>query len=172
MEAFNKLSLAIDSLIRKLVVLVMVFMVCTVLLDVLARNSAIRVRGLDELARFSLVWLVFLVTAVGARYGDLIGMESLFNALPARVRKVLWVVRRVLFLVFLALFGWFALGLVQFQAARTSPNLHIPLWFVYAPIFLGTLLMFVSLVADMGVRFARGTIDADSDMQPGDTSWN
>lgn len=174
MESFNKLSLTVDSVLRKLVILVMVFMVGTVLLDVIARNTAIRVRGLDELARFSLVWLVFLITAVGARYGDLIGMESLFNALPKGVRKVLWVVRRMLFLVFLGFFGWYGLGLVQLmiQTGRTSPSLHIPLWFVYAPIFVGTVLMFLSLVADMGVRMRRGTIDADTDMQARDTSWN
>lgn len=174
MEGFNKAVLVIEGLTRKLVIAIMVVMVSTVLLDVLARNTALRVRGLDEVARYSLVWLVFLITAVGARYGDLIGMTSLADALPGRLRKAVWVVRRLLFLTFLAFFGWYALGLVQMmiKTGRASANLHIPLWFVYAPIFIGTALMALSLLADLLVRFKHGTIAEADDAAGGDRSWN
>lgn len=174
MEALNKAVLLIESLTRKIVILIMVLMVVTVLLDVIARNTSIRVRGLDEIARFSLVWIIFLVTAIGARYGDLIGMDSLSEVLPKGARKVVWVIRRLLFLTFLTFFGWYSLGLVQMmiKTGRTSPNLHIPLWFVYAPIFVGSALMFLSLIADLGIRFKRGTIGNDNEAHSGGTPWN
>ncbi len=173
METFNKAVLFMESVTRKAVVLIMIVMVVTVLVDVLARNTALRVRGLDEVARYALVWLVFLVTAAGARYGDLIGMTSLADALPARIRAAVWIVRRVLFLVFLTLFGWYAIGLLQMmvKTGRTSANLHIPLWFVYAPLFIGTLLMALSLLADLGVRLKRGTVGEREDPAEAGT-WN
>src|SRR6056297_649182 len=132
LERINRTSLVIESLIRILVVAVMIFMLGAVLLDVLVRNSALRVRGLDELARYSLVWIVFLATAAGARYGDLIGMESLSKICSPKVQVVLWVLRRLILLLFLAAFSWYALGLVRLmiQTGRSSANLHIPLWLV------------------------------------------
>jgi len=154
MEGFQRLTQRIESVIRVFVIGIAVFMLCTVLLDVFARNTTLRFRGLDELARYSLVWLVFLVTAIGARYGDLLGMNAVANALPNRIKVGMWVARRLLFLIFLALMAWYALGLVQLmlKTGRDSANLHIPLWFVYAPIMLGSILMFLSLLSDAIVR--------------------
>src|SRR6056297_150997 len=113
LERINRTSLVIESLIRILVVAVMIFMLGAVLLDVLVRNTSLRVRGLDELARYSLVWIVFFSTAAGARYGDLIGMETLSKACPHRVQIILWFLRRLVLLLFLAAFSWYALGLVR-----------------------------------------------------------
>jgi len=155
------------------VILLMLLMLGAVLLDVIARNSSIRVRGLDEIARYSFVWIIFLVTAIGARYGDLIGMDSLANALPPSARKIAWVIRRLLFFVFLIFFGWYALGLIRLMinTGRVSPSLHIPLWFVYAPIFIGSALMFLSLVADICARLKSGSFD-DANAQQGEPQWN
>lgn len=157
MDLLNRVSLRIEGIVRILVIAVMIIMLGAVILDVLARNTPLRVRGLDEVARYSLVWLVFLVTGAGARYGDLIGMDALAKSLPRRAKIFVWFLQRLLFLLFLSLFAWFSLGLVQLMLStgRSSANLHIPLWFVYAPIFLGTLLMFFSLLVDFVVRLSR-----------------
>lgn len=169
MKTLRNGTLLLEFLTRRLVIALMLFMVGTVLLDVLARNTALRVRGLDEIARFTLVWIVFLVTAIGARYGDLIGMDSLANILPRKLGSIVWVIRRLLFFTFLVLFGWYALGLIEmmWQTGRATPNLRIPLWFVYAPLFVGTSIMFVSLVADFSIRFTTGDFDTKSEMQRG-----
>lgn len=174
METFNKAVLLIESFTRKIVIMIMILMLGTILLDVIARNTSIRVRGLDEIARYSLVWIIFLVTAIGARYGDLVGMDSFAQSLPKAARKATWVIRRILFLVFLVFFGWYALGLVQLMIStgRVSPNLQIPLWFVYAPIFVGTALMFLSLVADLCIRSRRGSIDDQNEAHPEGAPWN
>ena len=178
MERLDRISVRIEGLVRILAIAVLAFMLGTVLLDVLARNTALRVRGLDELARYSLVWLVFLVTGAGARYGDLIGMDALANALPGRLGTAAWLLRRVLFLVFLALFAWYALGIVQLmiRTGRASANLHIPLWFVYAPLFVGTVLMLLSLAVDLALRIARlrrgAPLAAPADDRAGGMLWN
>ena len=67
MERIHRISLVIESLVRILVVAVMLFMLGAVLLDVLVRNSSLRVRGLDELARYSLVWICLLYTSPNPR---------------------------------------------------------------------------------------------------------
>jgi len=174
LERIHRISLVIESLVRILVVAVMLFMLGAVLLDVLVRNSSLRVRGLDELARYSLVWIVYFATAAGARYGDLIGMESLANACPPKVQVVLWLLRRLILLLFLAAFTWYALGLVRLmiQTGRSSANLHIPLWLVYGPLFLGTFLMFLSLLVDAMRRVAVNDMLTPPDPDDGGRLWN
>lgn len=174
METFNKAVLRVESATRVIVILIMLLMLGAVLLDIIARNTAIRVRGLDEIARYSFVWIIFLVTAVGARYGDLIGMDSFARALPDPARKVAWVIRRILFFIFLIFFAWYALGLIRLMinTGRVSPSLHIPLWFVYSPIFVGSALMFLSLVADVCTRFRSGSFDDGNGAHQGEAQWN
>ena len=174
MERVHRLSVKMEIAVRILVVSIMAFMLGTVLLDVLARNTPIRVRGLDELARYSLIWIVFLSTAAGARYGDLIGMDSVSKACPRAFEVVLWFLRRLLVLAFLSAFGWYALGLVQLmiQTGRTSANLQIPLWLVYAPLCVGTALMFLSLLADAMRRAATGTPLEPPNPEEGNRLWN
>ena len=174
MDFIHRFSVKAEIAIRILVVLFMMFMLGTVLLDVLARNTPIRIRGLDELARYSLIWIIFLATAAGARYGDLIGMDALMKVFPQRLQVAFWLLRRVLVLAFLVAFGWYALGLVQLmiQTGRSSPNLHIPLWLVYAPLFLGTALMFLSLLTDALRRATNGTFLESPDPDEGSQLWN
>lgn len=174
MERLQRLGVAMEIAIRFVVVAVMIFMLGTVLLDVLARNTALRIRGLDELARYSLIWIVFLSTAAGARYGDLIGMDALPKILPLPIQSLLWLLRRLILLAFLAGFGWYALGLVELmiKTGRSSPNLHIPLWLVYAPLFVGTLLMALSMIIDAVHRIATGTINLPMDPDEGSRLWS
>ncbi|WP_272009936.1 TRAP transporter small permease [Roseovarius sp. ZX-A-9] len=174
MDRLQKLSLMMEVAIRVLVIAFMLFMLGTVLLDVLARNTALRIRGLDELARYSLIWIVFLATAAGARYGDLIGMDALPKMFPLPVQTFLWLLRRVIFLAFLVGFAWYALGLVQLmiKTGRSSPNLHIPLWLVYAPLFVGTVLMALSTLIDAANRLATGTVNDPVEPDEGSRLWN
>lgn len=174
MERLHRITLRCEGFVRLIVIGVVVFMLGTVLLDVFARNTSLRFRGLDELARYSLVWVVFLVTSVGARRGDLLGMDAVANALPGKLKAIAWIVRRLLFLTFLALMAWYALGLVQLmlKTGRDSANLHIPLWFVYAPILLGSWLMFLSLLSDLVIRVYRKDFEAAQDEGDEAAQWN
>jgi TRAP-type transport system small permease protein len=128
MNTLDRMSVAVEAAIRILVVVIFAFMLGAVLLDVAARNSAFRVRGLDELARYSQIWFIFLVTGVGARYGELIGTDVVVNALPRRLKVAAWLVNRLLMFVFLGLLAWYAWLLLEFiiRTGRPRPTCAFP----------------------------------------------
>ena len=58
------------------------------------------------------------------------------------------------------------------KTGRSSANLHIPLWLVYAPLFVGTLLMLLSLLVDALHRVVTGDILTPPDADAGNRLWN
>lgn len=178
MELIDRITIRLEAATRVLVVAIFVFMLGTVLLDVLARNTAFRVRGLDELARYSQIWLIFLVAAVSARYGGLIGTDAVVNLLPRSLKVACWLLCRLLMFVFLGLFGYYAGLLLQFmiRTNQASANLGIPMVWVYLPIVLGSGLMLLSLFVDLLVRVARarrgGDLIAPPDEGKGAAPWS
>jgi TRAP-type C4-dicarboxylate transport system permease small subunit len=65
---------------------------------------------------------------------------------------------------------------MMYTNGRTSPNLRIPLWFVYAPIFIGSAVMFLSLICDLIIRVHGRTrghdVAARPDEAEGAVLWN
>jgi TRAP-type C4-dicarboxylate transport system permease small subunit len=178
MATLDRISIGVEAAIRVLVVVIFAFMLGTVLLDVAARNFAFRVRGLDELARYSQIWFIFLVTGVGARYGELLGTDAVVNALPRRLKVGAWLVGRLLMFVFLGLLAYYAWQLLEFiiRTGQTAANLRFPMWWAYLPLFVGTALMFASLFVDLLVRIwsARhgGDLLAPPDERKASLPWN
>lgn len=178
MDRLDQLATGLEAAARVVVVAIFAFMLGVVLLDVLARNSAFRVRGLDELARIAQIWMIFLIAGASARYGELIGTNVLVDLLPRRGQIVAWFVARVLLLVFLAVLGWYAWLLLEFLIGtkQRSPNLRFPMWWAYLPLFVGTALMFLSLAVDLMVRLrdarAGGDLLAPPDLRKGSAPWS
>lgn len=151
MDALYRLANWIETTVKVLVVVLFVFMLGTVLLEVLARNLWFRVRGLDELARYSQIWLMFMVVSIAARHGELIGSDFVVRSLPEQFGSVVRIFGRVLMLVFLALLTYYAFELVDTMAqrGRRSANLRFPMYWVYLPIVLGSALMFFFLLVNL-----------------------
>lgn len=163
METLYRLSTWIEAAVKALVVVLFVFMLGAVLLEVLARNMWFRVRGLDELARYSQIWLIFLVVSVSARHGELIGTDMAVNLLPERLRRWVRIIARLLMLVFLAALTYYAFELVEFmiQRGQRTANLRFPMYWVYLPLLLGSALMFLFLLIDLVTGRSPGGNDRD-----------
>jgi len=170
METIHRVSIWLEETVKVLVVVLFIFMVGTVLVDVLARNLPFRVRGLDEIARYSQIWLVFLVVSVAARHGELIGTDMAVDRLPQRIGRAARIIARIITLLFLAALTYYAFELVEhnFQTGRRSGNLRIPLHWIYLPIMLGNALMFFFLLVDLITGRSPG-MDGN-DALPGDAN--
>lgn len=164
MEMLYRASIWMEAAVKVLVVVLFIFMLGTVLLEVLARNLPFRVRGLDEVARYSQIWLIFLVVSVAARHGELIGTDMAVNRLPERLGRLVRIVARIITLLFLAALTYYAFELVQhnFQTGRRSGNLRIPFHWVYLPIMLGNALMFFFLLVDLVIGRSPSTAGDDA----------
>lgn len=101
----------------------------------------------EELARYLMIWCIFLGAAVAARAGDLIAVESLADAVPERWELVIRNVALATTTAFLGLLIWLGLRWMEFGEGETSTVMNIPMSWVYAALPLGACFMTVNLVA-------------------------
>lgn len=103
----------------------------------------------EELARYLMVWTVFIGAAIGAKLGAHVGVEAFITLLPARFTRRCLLLGGVISAAFSLFLVWYGLEVVQriIDAGQVSPALEIPMFYVYAILPAGALLMAVHFFA-------------------------
>lgn len=116
----------------------------------------------EELARYLMVWCIFLGAAVASRAGDLIAVESLVDALPARLGWRLKALSYVVTMVFLATLVWLGWRWVEFGEGESSTVMNLPMSWVYLSLPVGAVLTAVNILTRLleGVYRQREAGDA------------
>jgi TRAP-type C4-dicarboxylate transport system permease small subunit len=88
----------------------------------------------EEFARYLFVWGVLLATGIGLGKGSHIGVEIIFDRLPAPMRKNIRLFSSLLIIFFSLFLTFYGIQLVGKVMKTQSPALHIPMGFVYAAV--------------------------------------
>lgn len=106
----------------------------------------------EELARYVMVWAVFIGASMGAKSGAHIGVEAFVKVLPDGWKKPLVIVSAAFSVLFCAVvFALSAKVVVNiFSSGQVSPAMEIPMYWAYAAVPVGILLM--------GVRFLEAAV--------------
>ncbi|MDR1110470.1 MAG: TRAP transporter small permease [Deltaproteobacteria bacterium] len=97
----------------------------------------------EELARYMMVWTVFIGGAIGAKTGAHVGLEAFVNLFPTRMVRAALVVSGVIsasFSLFVSFHGFFLARRI-IGTGQVSPALELPMGLVYAAVPVGSLLM-------------------------------
>ena len=106
----------------------------------------------EELARYLMVWCVFLGAAVAARSGALIAMDSVADALPPALGDATRTVGLLLTIAFFGLLVWLGVRWVAFGTMETSTVMALPMSWVYAAMPVGSLVAIINILALMVER--------------------
>ena len=148
--------------LEPVLVTILAVLVAVVLANVIGRYLlGAGITWADEMARFLFVWLTFLGATVGLARGAHIGMDILVQALPPRWAQALQALALVLMMVFLAVWGWHSIELVQRSMTFRTPAMGLPRGYIYliAP-FSAALMLLVCL--QMFTRVLRGREPRDA----------
>jgi TRAP-type C4-dicarboxylate transport system permease small subunit len=124
----------------------------------------------EELARFLLVWLIFLGAAVGCRRMQLISLDFVVRALPGLLGRLARYAALVLCLFMFVLMVRYGVLFVEvIGRSELSPVMQISKEWVYWAMPVGAALMIVNTLAFVldaalagsDVRFAGGIADTD-----------
>jgi len=139
------LTLAVGLLM--MVVSAAVLWQVTVRLFLTALGINISAPWTEELARYCLIWMVFLGAGIGVRHARMISLEFVVRSLPAIAGVPLRYAVTLLSVAFFALLIWTGLQFVELGRTEVSPVMRIRKDWVYWAMPAGAALMIVNSVA-------------------------
>jgi TRAP-type C4-dicarboxylate transport system permease small subunit len=137
------------AVVRAATYLILLSLVVSVLAGVTIRYLGLFNGSLfwvDELSRFSTIWMVMLGSAVALEEGAHVAIEFLPASLPPRLKRLIEALARVLSALCMAILTWYGLELALFTMRQISPSLGIPMGYVYLAIPVSSAIMLVQLV--------------------------
>lgn len=162
----NKALLGIETAIMAVVTF---FLVAAIFIEVVCRYFLfISVAWAEELTRYLFIWLTYIGSAYAVYYGQHTEIDVLQQVIlksKSRNRekglKALRIASIVSTFAFLVVFGrvFFDYMMTIWAKTQTSPTMHIPMGYVYLPVFVGTVMaalheiyMFLAEVSGTGTR--------------------
>lgn len=102
----------------------------------------------EEVARYLMIWSIFVGGAVAVRKDQLITVEALVHALPSILGKVIKIgalLFTIVFFIYLIVIGY---DLAFKQGFRqTSPIMGLPMMFVYISMLVGAIIAILNIFA-------------------------
>lgn len=103
----------------------------------------------EELARYLMIWAIFIGAAVMARKADSLAVEILIQVIPTSIGKILKLCAHLLVLVFYACIFFVGLEMAQFGFSEKAPVLKVPMFYVYSAMFIGAALTILNTVTSL-----------------------
>jgi len=109
----------------------------------------------DELARFLLIWMVFIGAAIVSFDDKHMGVEILQEKMSPKVKLITSLLMRVMILIFLIITAYTSIELIQVSHYQKSGALQIPNSYWRASATIGSVLMILFIV----IRSFRDIVD-------------
>jgi TRAP-type C4-dicarboxylate transport system permease small subunit len=132
-----------------LVSVMLAVMLASILLQVVLRNVfGFGFVWTEELARYAMIWLVFVGAIVSLRKGSHIAMTMFADALPSGLRKAAHLVTLLLMGIFVLILCWLStqLSLSPLIRNQFTPGLGIRTSWVYSSLTLSAGVMLLVLI--------------------------
>ncbi|MGB4437803.1 MAG: TRAP transporter small permease [Sedimentibacter sp.] len=136
----------LDNFEEKALTVILAIMVVIIFMATFFRFTNIMIiPWAEELARYLMVWLVFLGIGAGAKKNRHFTVDNLVNALPLSTHKTFFIIRTAIIVIYCGFISYVGFGLINSLRlmGQTSPALRVPMWFVYSAIPIGLILMIV-----------------------------
>lgn len=95
----------------------------------------------EEVTRYVSIWVVFLASGLGVRYGIHLSVDLIVALLPRSFASALLVLCFALMVVFEAVLVWYGVKLTILNHAQQSASLRMPMSIAYAAIPVGAFIM-------------------------------
>jgi TRAP-type C4-dicarboxylate transport system permease small subunit len=120
----------------------------------------------EEIARYALIWAIFLGAAVVSRSAGLIAVEMLPQTLPSPYGKLVKMLSIVITIGFFCTLAWVGMEFAADGSIETSPVLRLPMSAVYAATPVGSVLTVINLLVLLleGVFLGRDLIESDPEL--------
>ncbi len=143
----NRMDRVVVAANKLVIVAMMGLTAVLVFTNVVFRNAFDEsVTWIEEVSRYSMIWMVFLGSGLLFRQGGgHIAVESLQDAVPARIGRIMRALVVAILMIFFLSMVAVGAQYTMFQWRQTTPVTQIPFGLVYAAMPIGFLLMIYHL---------------------------
>ncbi|WP_227937775.1 TRAP transporter small permease [Alkalihalobacillus deserti] len=106
----------------------------------------------NELARYMMVWVVFLGGGIAFQYGAHIGIEALVDTFSKKTKKVTQLIVTSICIFFFVILIVTGIEFATSSMTQTSPGLKIPMGLVYLAIPISGLLQIINVI-DLNLNY-------------------
>lgn len=102
----------------------------------------------EELVRYLFIWSAFLGVPYCINRGLSLKVVQFVDYLPSKVKKIVFMLDRILMIVFFAMIFVFGILVVRgsFLSGQRSPALGLPMYIVYSSVVVGSGLSIIRLI--------------------------
>lgn len=101
----------------------------------------------EEIARYLMIWCIFLGAAVAARSGALIAVDTLPDSLPPRAANAVRLAALTITIGFFGSLIWLGWRWVEFGESETSTVMNLPMAWVYLALPVGSAAAIINILA-------------------------
>lgn len=150
MNVLSKIFKLVENVIDKLTFILFSAMTLIVFIQVVSRYVfGSSIFWAEEFARYSMIWIAFLGTAMGIKEDAHTKIEFFVNLLPLSLQKVVNVINCVLCIIFVGVISYFAIEMMAFTMQTLSPSLRIPLGLIQMILPISSVLMIIYLIGQI-----------------------
>ncbi len=168
MDRVNAVATALVAALLSIVALAVMGQV-TVRFVLTAFGINISAPWTEEIARYTLIWMVFLGAAIGVRHARMIALEFGVRKLPQGVGVPIRYAVMIMSVAFFGLLFWVGMDFLELGRSERSPVLGITRDYVYWAMPVGMVLMILNSLALIAETILEGRdIRFASDFAPED----
>ena len=143
--SIEKFKQSYDACLQYVMFVMMIALSVTVVVGVVYRWSGNALVWYDEVASVQLAWLTYYGSAYAALKGAHIGVPSILKSFPIPIRKVFFVVSKIVIYSFFALMTYYGLIVMKLIHGETLTTLEwVPQSLVQSVIPVGSFLFMLS----------------------------
>lgn len=152
-SAFQEFMDFIDEIVMNICILLMFLMFVLVLLQVISRYLLpFSLSWTEELARFLMLWLIFLGASHIAKASSYIRVDFLLKKMPLLVQNVFNVLIKLTILIVSGYFTYLSFTVFTTTAVKeVSPSMQIPMIIPRFSMVIGFALVFLQAISAGGV---------------------
>ncbi|WP_209124240.1 TRAP transporter small permease [Alkalihalobacillus sp. BA299] len=143
-KAIDKFNKILGILLAVLLIIMSVVIFYQVFSRFVLQES---LRWSEELARYLMIWSVFIGSALAIRKLDLISVDALKELLSDRAKSILNIIVYIVCIGFLCVLIWYGIDIVGNVTRQTSPAMNISMAWPYSAIPVGSIFMMINCLA-------------------------
>ncbi|MGI9436210.1 MAG: TRAP transporter small permease [Geminicoccaceae bacterium] len=114
----------------------------------------------EEVARFMMIWMTFLIAPVAYRHGINVSLDFFASMIKGRMKEITTIALNVLVILFLVIFFFESFGMIERGLKLKASTLSIKMAYIYLILPISFFLMFLIALELIG-RSLQKLIDPD-----------